>query len=302
MNQQIKKGITEELAGSIIETGFTALATSLGIPAAIFATPIAKGLILGLLENCFNDCSQMTLSVNEKKKLDQVSSIGLQTFWELAEKDGVNAWEMSIDPAYIDYSYEVAEHVTLEAIRQSEKKKINILGYYYGRKFYKGGHDWQDMHQMITMAGALTYRQLVMIRLISEGFQGIDGKLFISNPSACVEINRLKDYGIWQTSGATFGINESAPIQLDSIMATAYSETVHEELMLDKLSENDVKRVVDSLRLIKEGTPQRELTEEDFMQKTTYEVEGDTLVLPGGKRFGGDPDDAMFEYDRIRGK
>lgn len=282
MNEQITKSVIEEFAGTVTETGFMALAAALGLslPATLISVPLAKGLVVGLLENCFNDCSQMTLSVNEKKKLNQVSSVALQTFWELAEKDGVKAWEMCIDPAYIDYSYEVAEHATLEAIRQSEKKKIDILGRYYGRKFYKGGHDWQDMHQMITMAGSLTLRQLVMIRLISEGFPGIDEKLYISNPSACVEINRLKEYGIWQTSGAAFGINESDSIRIDRLVPTKYSEQVNEELMLDKLSENDVKRVIDSLRLTAEGISHSELTEDDFNRKTNYSVDGHSLILP----------------------
>ncbi len=282
----IKKSIVTELAGAATESAFVTMATAAGFPALSFATPLAKGLILGLVENCFNDCAQMTLSVNEKKKLNQVSAVALKTFWEMAEKDGAVAWEMNIDPAYIDYAYEVAEHATLEAIRQSEKNKIDVLGRYYGRKFYKGDSDWQDMHQVITMAGTLTFRQIVMIRLISEGFKGLNSKLFVGNPSACVEINRLKDFGIWQTTGAAFGINESATIQLDSIYATDYADQVCEELMLDKLSDNDIKIVIESLHLTNEGTPQSELTEEDFKEKTTFKVDGETLVLPGGKKYG----------------
>lgn len=291
-----------EAAGAATESAFVAIATAAGFPALALATPLAKGVIISLVENCFNDCAQMTLSVNEKKKLSQVSTVALQTFWELAEKDGVVAWEMNIDSAYIDYAYEVAEHATLEAIRQSEKKKIDVLGRYYGRKFYKGDSNWQDMHQVITMAGMLTFRQIVMIKLISEGFKGLAGKLFVGNPSACVEINRLKDFGIWQTTGAAFGINESATIQLDCIYATDYADQVCEELMLDRISEEDVQIVIESLHLTKEGTPQSELTEEDFKEKTTFKVDGETLVLPGGKKYGGDSDEDMFLYDLSRGK
>lgn len=302
MIKEVAKNVVSEVAGSAVDAGFTAIATIAGIPEAVLAKPFAKGLILGLVENCFNDCAQMTLSVSEKKKLNRVSSMALQTFRELAEKDGVVAWEMNIDPTYIDYAYEVAEHATLEAIRQSEKKKIDVLGHYYGRKFYKGDYDWQDMHQVITMAGALTFRQIVMIRLISEGFKGLNGKLFVGNPSACVEINRLKDFGIWQTTGAAFGINESATIQLNSIYSTDYANQVCEELMLDRLSDDDIKIVIASLRLTNEGTPQSELTEEDFKEKTTFKVDGEKLILPGGKKYGGDPDEDMFLYDLARGK
>jgi len=302
MSNEVKKNITTEVASSLVDTGFAALATAAGFPALILASPFAKGLVIGLIENCYNDYAQRTLSVRETKKLNRVSEVALQTFREQAEKDGVIAWEMNMHLEYWDYAFEVAEHVTLESIRQSEMKKVDVLGRYYGGQFYNGNGDWQDMHQMITMVGSLTYRQIVLIRLISESFKGLDGKLFVSNPSACVEINRLKDYGIWQTEGAAFGINESWAIQLDSIIPTIYSDQVCEALMLERLSEDDVKRTIDSLELTEKGDPQQFLTEEDFKARTTWKVEGETLVLPGGQTFGKNEDDDQFLYDLARGK
>ena len=127
------------------------------------------------------------------------------------------------------------------------------MGRYYGRQFYKGNIDWQDMHQMITMAGSLTLRQLIMIRLIADDFKGLDTKSFIGNPSACVEINRLLDYGIWQKDGAAFSINDSIAPQLADIISTPYSKEVSEALMLDRLSEEDIQRTIYSLNLKTEG-------------------------------------------------
>ena len=123
----------------------------------------------------------------------------MQTFRTLAEKDGIVAWEVKIDSDYLDYVFEVAEHTTIEAIRQSELRKVDVLGRYYGKSLYDSNRDWQDMHQVINMISSLTLRQIVLIRLIVEGFKGFDKKLFIKNPSVCVELNRLKDYGIWRT-------------------------------------------------------------------------------------------------------
>ena len=303
MNNSVTKSIISEIAGTATEVGFEALASLAGFPMASLTLPFAKGLVLGLLENCYNDCAQKTLSIRETKKLNRVSTIALQTFRELAEKDGAVAWEMNIDPAYIDYSYEVAEHATMEAIRQNELAKVDILGRYYGKQFYEGTVDWQDMHHIITMTGTLSLRQIVLIRLISMDFKGIDTNLFVSNPSACVEINQLLDYGIWQTEGTSFGTNDSWAIQLRSIIPTVYSDDVSKALMLDHLSKEDIKRTIDSLRLTKEGTPQRELTEEDFNKRTTFKVVGEKLILPDGKSFGKkDDDEDMFLYDLARGK
>lgn len=287
MADEIKRNIINEVAGNAAENvvvpAFSALVAAAGFPTAALAAPLVKGLVLGLVENCYNDCAQMTLSVREKDKLSLASRTALQTFRELAEKDGVIAWQINIDPSYLESAYEVAEHLTLEAIRQSETKKVEVLGHYYGSQFYKRNTDWQDMHQIITMVSALTFRQIVMIRLISESFKGIDSNLFIHNPAACVEINRLKDYGIWQTEGASFGINESSDLQLNSIIPTTYSNVVCEALMLERISDEDVKRTIESLGLISEGNAQQQLTGDEFKEMTTFKVEGSKLVLPGGK-------------------
>ena len=253
MSKEESMEIFTNLAGATVDAGFKALALLAGFPAAEIAAPFAKGLIVGLIQNCYNDCAQRTLSVRESEKLNRMSTIALQTFREFAEKDNVYAWEMAIDPAYVDYAYEVAEHATQEGIKQSERAKVDIIGRYYGRQLYKGFTDWQDMHQVITMTGMLTLRQIVMIRLIAEGFPGIDKKLCITNPSACVETNRLLDYGIWRTEGAAFGVDDSGAIRLSFLRSTDYAKELKEALVLDRLSEEDVKRTVDSLCLKETG-------------------------------------------------
>lgn len=259
MSKEKSIEIITELAGTAVDAGFNALALSAGFPAAVISAPLAKGILVGLIRNCYNDCAQRTLSVRESEKLNQMSTIALQTFRELAEEDNVYAWEVSIDPAYIDYAYEVAEHATLEGIKQSERSKVDIIGRYYGRQLYKGFTDWQDMHQIITMTGMLTLRQIVMIRLIAEGFQGLNKGLCITNPSACVETNRLLDYGIWRTEGAAFGVNDSDSIGLSFLRSTEYAMKLKEDLMLERLSEEDVKRTVESLCLMEKGETRKSM-------------------------------------------
>lgn len=299
----ISKHIVDEAIDSTTEIGFAALATAVGFPQFALAAPLAKGMILGLWENCYNDYKQRTLSVAEEKKLIQEYTIALQTFHELAEIDGVTALEMNIEPAQIDNAFEVAEHITLEGIRQSERTKVDILGRYYGRSFYKGDSDWQDIHQMITMVGTLTLRQLVAIRLIVEGFKGFEKDLFISNPAACVEINRLKDYGIWRTSGTTFGINESTPISLNYLLPTDYAKQVYSRLMLEKLSDKTLWDTINSLHLTPKGVPLEVLTKEQYDSDITslYDENGN-LHIDGGNAKKIDDDEAQFLYDLYRGK
>ena len=86
--EKAKETITN-LAGAAVDASFNALALSAGFPAAAIAGPFAKGLIVGLIRNCYNNCAHRTLSARESEKLIQMSTIALQTFRELAEKDNV---------------------------------------------------------------------------------------------------------------------------------------------------------------------------------------------------------------------
>ena len=338
VNNATKTAVSQG-AGEAVSKGFALLMTAAGLPEAVILTPLVKGAAIGVMNTCYDDLIQRKLSIIEGKKVEGAASVALQTFLELAEADGVTALTMQIEDSQIQYAYEVAEGLMLTAIRQSEQTKVDILGRYYGRTFYKGVTDWQDMHQMITMAGTLTLRQIVMIRLIAEEFKGLDKNLFIGNPSACVEINRLKDFGIWRTTGAAFGIDESRNLQLDRLQPTEYAKVVSESLMLERLSEADIKRTIESLRLTKDGTPQSELTVEDYKQHTEWQEFDDngnlkidagtyweeysevlekrmdekidasrpkfkdgTLYFPDGTKSGEDEDDGQFLYDVARGK
>lgn len=285
-----------ETVGGLINIGFSELAVIAGFSQASLAVPVVKGLVIGLIESCYNEYAQKTLSVRESKKLNQVCSIAMRTFRELAEKDDVIAWEMRMNPELIDFSFEVAEHATTEAIRQSENAKVDILGRYYGRQLYMGNQSWQDMHQIISMTSSLTLRQIVMIHLISTSFKDYDQMLFISNPSACVEVNRLKEYGIWKTVGAAFGIDESQPIRLTELIPTAYSHMISRELMLECINETDIKRVIDSLNLTTDGREPKIFTEEDYNQVATKSY------VDKSSKSDVDEDAAQFQYDFQRGK
>ena len=125
--------------------------------------------------------------------------------------------------------------------------------------------------------------------------------MFISNPSACVEINRLKDYGIWKTTGAAFGINESSPIRLDYLIPTEFSKHVCDKLLLEKIPNEIVTDTIRTLRLTAEGKPQDMLTKEQYENEVTN-IDAGTYSIDGGNANIIDEDEAQAMRDFIRGK
>ena len=145
------------------------------------------------------------------------------------------------------------------------------LGQFYGRAFYYCDLDWQDMHQIINLCSDMSFRQLVLIKLICEGFNGNDPELFITNTSACVETNRLLDYGIWFIEGATFATNNSAKIQLQLLVPTDYAKLLYKVLMLERISDEDVKRTIDSLKLSEFGERLELISKEEVKSHSEWE-------------------------------
>lgn len=299
MNKQVNsvmRNALTQLMGNLTDVGFTALLSSANLPASLtlsMAQAVARGALQGVMQNCYDDVRARMLSVREIEKHDHFFDVAERIYFELvAQNYDTSAGQTYVlGDEYIEQLREIAEHASIEAMRESQAKKIDVLGWYYGGEFFRNGPNlnFDEMHQIVSMVSALTFRQIVLIRLIEEGFKGLDENLYVTEPTMCVEINRLKDYGIWQTEGATFGINESWHIQLKTIIPTHYSEKVCKVLLLDKLSEEDIKRAIDGMELKPEGSPMKMLTEDDYRKHTEWQIldkngnikiSGDVLDLP----------------------
>lgn len=288
-NRKLIRNALTQMTGAVTDSAMTDIVSAYNLPLGLtlkIAQAVIKGTMQGVMQNCYDDVTSRQLSNREVEKHIMVFDVAERTFIEQAVKDGVDQMVIVMDDSQLKYAFEVAEHVSLEAIRQSEEKKIEILGRYYGRRFYQGPGDWQDMHQIIMMAGSLTYRQIVLIRLINEGFCDVSQEKFITNPSACVEINRMKDFGLWMTDMAMFKNDSSAGIQIKMLKPTRYTGMVCDALMLEKLSEEDIKRTLESLAISDEGEPAAGITQEDYRNNTEWEYidEEEGVIIPNGKK------------------
>lgn len=287
LSDNLKRAALAHGVGMVASHGFAGLMVAVGFPEAAVLKPLVQGTTISLMNYCYDDMIKRRLSDRENEKVDMLAEESLRTFMEMAEKDGVTAIEMQIAPSQLENAYEVSEELMLAAIRQSQNKKVKILGRYYGKTFYEGKIDWQDMHQIITMAGALTYRQVVMIRLICDGFNGISPEMFITNSSACIDINRMREYGLWMTEMALFKNDASARIQLKLLKPTEYAKMVCEALMLEKLSDDDIKRTIENLALSEQGEPAEGITKEDYESSNTwieYNEETEGLSVKQGRK------------------
>lgn len=151
----------------------------------------------------------------------------------------------------------------MQSMKEFEHKKLDVLGSYYGRNMYYGNAQWEKIYQTQKMIERLTYRQIVLIRLISEHFNGEDPEHCITAPDASVEVMELLNYGIWKAPGAFLSQDNSQPIKLKSLVSTPYADQLNVELMLDKIEDAHIEHIMTTLRIEPSERVNQTLTLED---------------------------------------
>ena len=132
----VTRAVLAQGAGMMASNGFAALMTAVGFPEAAVLKPLVQGTTISLMNSCYDDMTKRRLSVRENEKVDLLAETSLRTFMEFAERDGVTAITMQIDEGQLKNAYEVSEELMLASIRQSQDKKVEILGRYYGKTFW----------------------------------------------------------------------------------------------------------------------------------------------------------------------
>ena len=267
----LKRNILAQLAlGAIEQLAPDAIGSLMGLPPGMVtlimaSKPILKGAAQTAVLKMYDDISQRQLSLIETAKVDYSFKKAENVFWEFVEKEGGENAGYSFDAAGPEYegARQAAEGFLMQSMKEFEHKKLDVLGSYYGRNLYYGNTQWESIYQTQKMIDRLTYRQILLIRLISEHFNGEDPEHCITAPDACVEVMELLNYGIWKAPGAFLSQDNSQPIKLKTLVPTPYADKLNVELMLDEIEESDIKHILATLRIGPSESVNETLTLED---------------------------------------
>ena len=203
------------------------------------------------------------LSEIQKKKFDIVINRATETFNKLIGTEE----QTLLHPESNDYimnTFEFSLHILQNAMNEFQMKKLVVLGDFWGKVIADGNIDWDNLHTEGNIFNSLTYRQLILLKLLDDGFPEEQNELYINNPSICVELNQLLQLGFWQMSGVYFGTNNSGPIQISELKKTDFCSNFVERLMLNNLEIVDVEKVKNSLFIEESDEILHKMTEEDI--------------------------------------
>lgn len=298
----LKKNILSQLAlGAVEQLAPEAIGTFLGLPPGMVtlikaSKPILKGAAQTAVMEMYDDISQRQISLIETAKVDYSFKKAEKVFWDFVEKDGGENVGYSFDSAEPEYegARQAAEGFLMQSMKEFEHKKLDVLGSYYGRNLYYGNTQWEEIYQTQKMIDRLTYRQIVLIRLISECFKGEDLEYCITAPDACVEVMELLNYGIWKASGAFLSQDNSQPIKLKSLVPTPYANKLNLELMLDSIEEENINHILTTLRIGPSESVNETLTLEDVTDMK------DSMIWSGDDRGEAGDSDIDEIFDRVK--
>lgn len=252
LNEAIIDTTSERSSEAILATA----STFIGGPIAGVAVPTAMKFLANIIKSSMQtvsrDMSSRQLSDIQLKKLEFVCRSISCTLFELSKNDIEQNAVIHPEAAdYLQSTFESAEHVFITAINESQRAKLDVLGKFYAKAIYTDNHNWHNIHHITSMIENLTYRQIVMIKLLADNrFAAKERKVpVICDPDACVEMWKLSDIGVWRMEGIPFGKNNSYRIQCDNIFPTKYCREIAERLMLDTLNPNDINDVFKSMEV-----------------------------------------------------
>lgn len=252
-NDSLAKDTIVEIGTAASSRMLQSLLLSVGAPVPQTVTNVAGGIFARFVSagvgELYSEFKRRQLSALQSGKVDKVFKVAYETFCSLV---GENDWNMDAPDAedYLRNLYEVEENVVFSAMNEGQQKKISVLGHFLGRSIYSGRKDWDTLQHYVSLIDKLTWRQLVLVKLIKEQFPGCDRTLSVMDASSNVELAGLLQYGFWSINGATFGTNHSGAHSVSMLPPTEFCNTFYEDVMLDaSVTDADVCRVVESLHL-----------------------------------------------------
>lgn len=252
LNEAIFDTASDKTAEAIINAATIVLGgpiVGVTVPVALkFLTYITKSSMQSVSRDM--DCRQ--LSDIQLSKLERVCKSISVTLMELSSQDTEYGNDLHPEvESYLQSTFETAEHVFITAINESQCAKLDVLGRFYAKAIYTDNRNWHNIHQVTNMIDTLTYRQIVMIKLLSDNRFAVHDRIVpvISDPDACVEMWKLSDIGVWRMEGILFGKNNSYCIKCNNIIPTKYCHELADRLMLTKLNSSDIDEVFVSMKV-----------------------------------------------------
>lgn len=257
------------------------------------------------LNKIYFDINKRQLSSLQIGRADSALFYAQKAYYEMIEKQG---WKL-LHPegwTYIESHLEACEHTVINAINESQSKKIPFEGYLFATKYISEDMDFDDFHMMANILFKMSWREIVLLSMFNSGWAEDDQKMFITNPAACVEIYDLVTWGLVRPEEGWVIENNSEPVQLKDIAITEFGKVFANAILTEKITDEEKIKVRLSLQLSAMDRKEPVNRSRGLRWRTIKQIdEADVGKIAKDeieKAKYEESYQAMFEYDMLRGK
>ena len=130
-----------------------------------------------------------------------------------------------------------------------------LYGSYWGNLIYEHDENWDDQYFIINLLGRLSIRQIILIKLLVDGFPGINTSLAITNPIIVSEFNDLSPL-FWHIEKGIELNNSWDSRHLGNLVITDFAQNIYRMLGLSEcITEEMVKEIVSQMKLQSTESP-----------------------------------------------
>lgn len=287
-----------------------ALGALLGNPVSAMPAALISSIVKNGAQACMNtihdDMKQRQLSKMQITRSELVLHYAQKAYFEMIEKQG---WKL-VHPEsaeYVNAHLEACEHMVVNAINESQSKKIPFEGFLFATKYNSTDMNFDDFHMMANILFKMTWREIVLTHIFKEGLDSKLCELYVTNPAACVEVYDLVSWGLVKPDEGWVIENNSEPVCLKDITITDFGKKFTSALLTEKITEEEKVKILSTLELAPIERDEPVNRNHSLKWKRIGKIEDgldtEKIVREGLAKIDyKDSDQAMFDYDVARGK
>ena len=247
----------------IKEVGFDAIVamacSSLGLPpfgqiAVTSSISLAKSYLEDRVKPLYDDFSDRQLSKFQLERLKNITFQAITTFCKRCKVDDWNIEHPESD-AYIKFLFESQDHLIYQSLQDAQRQKDILYVSYWGNLIYEHDENWDDQYFIINLLGRLSIRQIILIRLLVDGFPGINTSLAITNPIIVSEFNDLSPL-FWHIEKGIELNNSWESRHLGNLVVTDFAKNIYTMLDLSEcFTEEMIKEITLQMKLQSTESP-----------------------------------------------
>ena len=228
---------------------------SLGLPSLLcqVATATAKfagKTVLNCLDKYRRDVKKLHNESLQRNRIETIVGFA-RKYVNLSIKNG--KWNQSAsrkENLYSNYLYDSQSFLISMALTETDRRKDVFFGNYWGYIICNHEESFDDQYFTASLIKSLSYRQLVLIKLIAEGLPKDINTKTITKPEISVDLNLLNQYGFWDVMGKEINANYENYRSLDGIKKTKLTDITYKRLSLSTLiRQNEVNKIVSTMHL-----------------------------------------------------